>query len=530
MKLTWTFISLFFFIFCGNLLSNASSSDDANEKYLSVSVSLNDLPGDALIARVLDQNIYLKDINPSGSQIEKYASDKTPEQLEEWKRQHWRSNLSNYFWLLFEQYAKEKEIEVTEQDIEQFNNSMLRSMMSQAEKAQKKVNSLQKVLEADNLDEQKRSELTGQVELYNGVATRMAESEGHFKGRNTPAERMILIWKICNRLYDQYGGRVIFQQAGPEPLDAYRKFFEDEQTKGSIEFFNKEAEELFWEYYRNEKMHTFYSDEAEAKAMMEAPWWLRKPEETLEGEDADLWGEAADGLCMKIRPKKLAFNTKETVTIIVDLLNIGDKVFSCTPLQQFFEIEVDGQWYRWGGPEAFDILSFPLNPKKVNYDFAQITLTEEWGSKETAMLLKLDVGHHSLRFRYKPMYVKMDRNDKPVEATAGVTSNLVKFKIIPFEEPLSIVLEGQLETVNKIRKWLVRNPKIVRPVLGKKYIIKVIPPNGEVDHKIRIIRPDPDIDFKIGIIDPYAHGRTPELEKKLAELIRKHMQEEFQKP
>lgn len=502
----------------------------------------NDLPEDALIARVLDQKIYLKDINPPQEQMEKYAKDTTPEQAERWLSQYRRSNLSHYFWPLFEKYAQEKKIIVSETDIEQFNERMRQNMMLQAEKAQKKADSLQKELQADNLDDKKRSELTGRLALYSNIVTRMAESEGLFKSHNSAAEKMILIWKIYNRLYEQYGGRVIFQQAGPEPLDAYRSFLEDAQRKGDFEFFNKEAEDLFWEYYRNEKMHTFISDAAKAKAMMETPWWLREPDQSLAEENDYLWGDAADGLCMKIRTTKLVFNTEETVTVIGDLLNIGDKIFMCSSCEQFFEIEVDGRWYQWDGPEAFDILSFPSSPKKIQYEFAQIKLTEEWEFKETALPLKLDEGQHSLRLRYRPMYV-MDKNDdaaeaararlyknyKPVEVTP-VTSNLVKFKIVPFEEPLSIVLEGQRETIDRVGQWLGRNPKIVRPVLGQSYRARMRPLNPQNNKAMTDAANSTDMSFTIKILDSSGNRMSPELEEKLAELIRKQLQEQFQKP
>lgn len=538
--------SVFFCVISGNLLSDVSASEDANAVVPSALISLNDLPEDALIARVLDQKIYLKDINPSQAQVEKYANDKTPEQLEQWQRQHRTSNLSNYFRPLFERYAQQKHINVTEADIEQFNQSMLRNISRQVDSLQKKANSIQKELQAENLDDKKRTEMTERLDLYTNYAKRLDNSQKTFKKLSDPAGTMIMQWKICNRLYEQYGGRVIFQQAGPEPLDAYRKFFEDEQSKGSFEFYNKEAEDLFWEYYRNEKMHTFYSDAAEAKAVMETPWWLREPEESLYEHDADLWGEAADGLCMKIRTKKLVFNTEETVAVIVDLLNIGEKIFNCSSWQQFFEIEVDGQWYQWSGPEAADILSWVLGSKIVSYEFAYIMLTEQWESKETAMPLKLDVGQHSLRFRYTPMYVQ-DKNDnpeeaararlyknhKPAEATLAVTSNLVKFKIIPFEQPLSIMLEGEREIVSEIMQWLARNPKIVRPALGQKYKVKSISSKKRINQKITMSQPDPEIDFKVGIIDPSGTKQPPEiweLDRKLAELIQKHMPEQFQKP
>ncbi|MBL7214334.1 MAG: hypothetical protein ISS71_01515 [Phycisphaerae bacterium] len=524
-KMMWICLSVFFFVLSGNSLSGASVAKDVNDITPSAPASLNDLPEDALIARVLEQKIYLKDINPSQSQMEKYAGDKTPEQLEQWKRQHRRSNFSHYFWTLFEQYAQEKNIEVTEQDVEQFNTSMLRSMTSQAEKAQKKVNSLQKELQADNLDDAKRSELTNRQALYNSIITRMAESEGHFKSRNTPAERMILIWKLYNRLYEQYGGRVIFQQAGPEPLDAYRKFFEDEQKKGRFEFFNKEAEALFWEYYRNEKIHTFYSDEAEAKKMMETPWWLKEPDQTQYPEDMDVWGDCTDGLCIKINPKKRAFTTEEDVAVAIDLLNIGEQTFICSPCQQFFEIEVDGKWYDWNGPKVFDQMGFPLKPKSVNYIFFEIELSEQWLSLEIRKPLKLAEGTHYLRFRYQPMGTRSEDGFQEITPTFWVTSNLQTFKIMPFEQPLTIKVEGQPEITRKVGKWLAKNPRAVKSVLGQTYRVTMPSLRPRPDNEITASSDDAAVNFKIKIMDASGNRMVPELEEKLTELIRKQMQE-----
>jgi hypothetical protein len=45
---------------------------------------------------------------------------------------------------------------------------------------------------------------------------------------------MIRQWKLNRALYRQYGGRIIFQQLGPEPLDAYRRYLEERQAAGDF--------------------------------------------------------------------------------------------------------------------------------------------------------------------------------------------------------------------------------------------------------------------------------------------------------
>ncbi len=90
------------------------------------------------------------------------------------------------------------------------------------------------------------------------------------------AAQIINSWKIKKALYQQYGGRVIFQQAGHEPVDALRDFLREEEKKGSFRILDGQCREKFWEYYTNDKMHVFAS--GNAKELINTPWWLRKEE------------------------------------------------------------------------------------------------------------------------------------------------------------------------------------------------------------------------------------------------------------
>jgi len=89
------------------------------------------------------------------------------------------------------------------------------------------------------------------------------------------AREMVRTWKINHALYKQYGGRVIFQQAGPEPIDAYRDFLREQEAKGAFRIADEKAKEAFWKYFTDDKMHTFL-DEKEGAKMMETPWWLQE--------------------------------------------------------------------------------------------------------------------------------------------------------------------------------------------------------------------------------------------------------------
>jgi hypothetical protein len=88
------------------------------------------------------------------------------------------------------------------------------------------------------------------------------------------AEAFIKQWKINRALYQQYGGRIGFQQGGPEPLDAYRKFLEERQAAGDFSIENEALVAGFWRYYRDDSIHSFYEPGSadEAKAFEVEPW------------------------------------------------------------------------------------------------------------------------------------------------------------------------------------------------------------------------------------------------------------------
>jgi heat shock protein HslJ len=95
--------------------------------------------------------------------------------------------------------------------------------------------------------------------------------------RRDMARSMIRQWKINRRLYGEYGGRAIYQQLGPEPLDAYRRFLEDRQRAGDFAIVVKSFEAAFWRYFTDDTRHTFFEPGTEASAFEVPPWERQSP-------------------------------------------------------------------------------------------------------------------------------------------------------------------------------------------------------------------------------------------------------------
>lgn len=85
---------------------------------------------------------------------------------------------------------------------------------------------------------------------------------------------LIRQWKINRALYGQYGGRIVYQQFGPEPIDAYRHFFEQRQAEGAFTIARPEVAATFWHYVTDDAIHVFMPPGGpdEARAFTVPPW------------------------------------------------------------------------------------------------------------------------------------------------------------------------------------------------------------------------------------------------------------------
>jgi hypothetical protein len=119
------------------------------------------------------------------------------------------------------------------------------------------------------------AQLRQALEKDSAVAAMVGEetAEEH-AARLQAADAFIRQWKINGALHKQYGGRIILQQGGPEPLDAYSVFLDERQAAGDFSIVDASMAEAFWRYYRDDAMHSFLpvGSPEEAHAFDVAPW------------------------------------------------------------------------------------------------------------------------------------------------------------------------------------------------------------------------------------------------------------------
>ena len=83
-------------------------------------------------------------------------------------------------------------------------------------------------------------------------------------------------WKVDQVLYREFGGRVVFQQAGWEPLDAYRRLLEQYEAKKAFIVHDRALRDAVYGYF---KPNFVYADESKAMIYFEKPYWERSEAE-----------------------------------------------------------------------------------------------------------------------------------------------------------------------------------------------------------------------------------------------------------
>jgi len=120
----------------------------------------------------------------------------------------------------------------------------------------------------DLRDGKEQEGLTSDEDLTEEEAAQIEEME------TSMATSMIRQWKINKALHEGYGGRIIYQQLGPEPLDAYRAFLESRQADGAFEIFEPALADGFWSYFTDEARHDFMEPgSADAQNAFSTPVW-----------------------------------------------------------------------------------------------------------------------------------------------------------------------------------------------------------------------------------------------------------------
>ncbi len=186
------------------------------------------------------------------------------------------------YWILLkltDEYATERGIAVTQDEIDAYIQGTERLAERDRLEREARLEAIEGRLGSDDLGDAERKALASERESLNQLQSDLREMSAGDQdevrqARQAVASAFVRQWKLNQALYREYGGRIVYQQGGPEPLDAYRKFLEAQREQGAFEILNKDLDDRFWRYYTNDTIHSFYppGSEEEKQAFAE-PWW-----------------------------------------------------------------------------------------------------------------------------------------------------------------------------------------------------------------------------------------------------------------
>jgi hypothetical protein len=183
--------------------------------------------------------------------------------------------------ILLQHYVEDQGLQATDKEIAQLLKRKQEVMEKDRKAMEARRSELEKALASKTPEGEERKQLEKELESLNAMQQAMTEADSRAGTPESAAAEtrvagaFVEQWKVNQALYRQYGGRVIYQQGGPEPLDAYHEFFKAAQKSGEFRIINKDFESALWRYYTDDSIHQFIPESGDEKEQaINTPWWM----------------------------------------------------------------------------------------------------------------------------------------------------------------------------------------------------------------------------------------------------------------
>jgi Trp operon repressor len=238
-----------------------------------------------VVARVFGNDIRLGDISPperSPSQIEKRRSGTD---YKAWLHDYRKKRLDARIWAdVTGRVLKERGLEPTAAEIAELASFMAAKRVGRLSEFKARRDRLKRKLARSGLAPAERKRVGEHLATIEKLIAH--EHEQRKIGQTIPnyaeiqrrsAERVARVtvrqWNTNKALYEKYGGRVIFQQAGYEPVDAYRALIGELRERQAVEILDPSFPYPFANMIKYLDMPHQYMPKAEADRYFKKPWW-----------------------------------------------------------------------------------------------------------------------------------------------------------------------------------------------------------------------------------------------------------------
>ncbi|MEE8505115.1 MAG: hypothetical protein V3S40_02725 [Kiloniellales bacterium] len=239
-----------------------------------------------VVARVFEAEIRLGDISPPEVVQSKTRERMSEADYEAWLHDFRKDRLADRIWReATGRLVDEQGLEPTAAEVDAFISSSEATRAGRLDEFRAHREETRKKLAKSDLPASERARLEQDLETFEKAIAheleerRKSETLPNYDAmRRRSGERvgkiMIRQWKVNQALYVKYGGRVIFQQAGFEPVDAYRAFSAELEERNAVVILDPSFPAPFSRLREYLDMPHQYMPKEEAERYFEKPWWL----------------------------------------------------------------------------------------------------------------------------------------------------------------------------------------------------------------------------------------------------------------
>lgn len=239
-----------------------------------------------VVARVFGNDIRLGDISPperSRSQVQKRRSEA---EYKTWLHDYRMKRLERRIWdEVTGRVLKERGLEPTAAGVEALASFMAAKRVGRLAEYQAQRDQLKRKLARSGLRPAERKRVREHLATIEKLIAheldqrKLGQTISNYADiQRRSAERIARVtvrqWNVNKALYEKYGGRVIFQQAGYEPVDAYRALIGELRKQNEVEILDPSFPAPFAEMIKYLDMPHQYMPKDEADKYFKKPWWL----------------------------------------------------------------------------------------------------------------------------------------------------------------------------------------------------------------------------------------------------------------
>lgn len=178
---------------------------------------------------------------------------------------------------LLDRYAAERGLAATPAEIDAYVERMRRAEADDRAQWQARLRDVDAQLAGPALPQAQRERLDGERRMLAALLASVPASPTRAAVEDATSKQAAAVairrWKASRDLHARYGGRVALTSSGPEPLDAHRRFLEEEQRKGTWKLVDQALAPAFWAHFGDAAGHRVMAAGSPEEAAALAPPW-----------------------------------------------------------------------------------------------------------------------------------------------------------------------------------------------------------------------------------------------------------------